>query len=104
MRGPRAASETLFLSGTASILGHESVHMDQVLEQTRETLRNLDALLDANDELRLLKVYLRSEEDLEPIRTLLDERIGRRVPTLWLRADICRPELLVEIEGVALPR
>ncbi len=40
----------LFISGTASIVGHETVHVGEVLAQTQETLRNLDAVIAAANE------------------------------------------------------
>lgn len=104
LRGPRGGGGTLFLSGTASIVGHESLHEGDVEAQTRETLRNMRLLQLEGDELSLVKVFLRRAEDLDAVRAILDQELGRDLPTLWLRADICRPELLVEIEGVALPR
>jgi len=36
----------LFVSGTASIVGHETIHQGDVAAQTRETMANIDALLD----------------------------------------------------------
>jgi chorismate lyase/3-hydroxybenzoate synthase len=104
LRGPRSAGGALFLSGTASIVGHESRHPGEVEEQTRETLCNLRALLGDSDVMDLLKVYLRHAQDRAAVGAILEQEFGRQLPTLWLRADICRPELLVEIEGLASPR
>ena len=35
----------LFVSGTASIVGHETQHRGDVVAQTRETLANLSSVL-----------------------------------------------------------
>ena len=39
-------SLTLFVSGTASIVGHRSLHIGDTAAQTRETLTNIEALLE----------------------------------------------------------
>jgi chorismate lyase / 3-hydroxybenzoate synthase len=103
-------AQTLFISGTASIIGHESAHEGDEREQTRETVRNIRALIDAANErigserfalgdLRY-KVYVRHAEHLPSIERELRGQIGQRAPVMFLQADICRRELLVEIEAV----
>jgi len=99
--------EHLYISGTASIVGHASRHGD-LLSQLDETLANLEALLaEANRRasaplgLVLLKIYVRSDLDPSPLRARIAQTMGADVPMLFLRADICRQELLVEIEGLA---
>ena len=98
----------LFVSGTASIVGHQTLHPDDVAEQTRECLRNIAAILaQANglapaaarlDDLAY-KVYLRHGSDLEPVRRELRRFVGAPVSAVFLQADICRADLLVEIEA-----
>jgi enamine deaminase RidA (YjgF/YER057c/UK114 family) len=99
----------LFVSGTASIVGHETIHPGDVIAQTRETLANIDALLEeanrvvgapryALDTLKL-KVYVRRPADLEAIRGALAPRLRPSTSIVFLRADVCREELLVEIEA-----
>lgn len=99
--------EHLYISGTASIVGHASRHLD-LLPQLDETLTNLEALLaEANRlastplSLALLKIYVRPELDPAPLRHRIVRVFGADVPMLFLHADICRRELLVEIEGLA---
>jgi len=99
--------EHLYISGTASIVGHASQHGD-LLPQLAETLANLEALLAEADrramtplELTLLKIYVRPNLDPAPLRDRIVRTFGANVPLLFLRADICRQELLLEIEGLA---
>lgn len=101
----------LFLSGTASIVGHASRHADSLKAQLDETLANLDSLLATArgsapslaphfDGTSRLKVYVRDAEDAAVVAAQLDARLGGGVPYLMLQADVCRRELLVEIEGM----
>ena len=46
------------------------------------------------------RVYVKRKEDYEAIRTTCTRRLGE-LPAVYVLADVCRPELLVEIEGVA---
>jgi len=101
----------LLVGGTASIVGEDSAHVDDVAAQLDETLRNLDALIDAatgrneaGDALtRLLdlRVYIARPEDAGTIRNVLALRCPRAERIELAIARMCRPELLVEIEGVA---
>lgn len=111
---PEDLGGALFVSGTASIVGHRSLHPGSLAEQTRETVRNLEVVREAAERAHptsrgtrfswsLLKVYLRNAIDEPEARRLLAELTGGHVPTLFLRADVCRRELLVEIEAVATP-
>jgi chorismate lyase / 3-hydroxybenzoate synthase len=104
--------ELLLLSGTASIVGHETLHSGDAEKQTQETLRNIEAVLaQANAHTRSaaaytlqelqLRVYVRHAKDLDLIRSIVDKAIGGGQPALYLEADICRPDLDVEIEGIA---
>ena len=98
----------LFLSGTASIVGHETRHAGDVSAQLSETLVNIEALLteaarfvpSRPAQARLLKLYLRRPEDRSLLQAQLRERFGADVPLFCLQADICRRDLLLEIEGV----
>lgn len=111
LRGSPGAN--LFVSGTASIVGCETMHHGDVDAQTRETLANIEALLrEANrmvgsaryslDGLKF-KVYVRQPRDLDAIKNALAQRLGAAAPIVYLRADVCREELLVEIEATGEP-
>lgn len=111
---PPESGGWVFVSGTASIVGHESVHIGDPVAQTEETMRNVEQVLDEGGgpgaggplgpRLHSLRVYVRRREDLAPIRDAVDRILGSPVPTAWLLADVCREELLVEIEGVGRGR
>ncbi|HEV2336367.1 MAG TPA: Rid family hydrolase [Stellaceae bacterium] len=96
----------LFISGTASIDHNgEVVHRGDVHAQLDRALGNVEALLAAGagrlDDLLYLIVYLRNPADFPSVR----QRLGHRLPGLPVVAvegPVCRPEWLVEVEGVAV--
>lgn len=105
----------LFISGTASIVGHETCHPGDVREQTRETLRNLAAVVDAANATRTGRfalesldavIYVRHAADVPAILAVIDETLGAGSHlarhAVVLEADVCRSDLLVEIEGHAM--
>jgi len=105
------ADKHLYISGTASIVGHESRHRDDVVPQLTETLRNMSTLVQNAEsehgvaigslaDLSQLKVYVRDEQDHELIREHMDDLLGEDVPVIYLGGDLCRKNLLVEIEGL----
>ena len=101
----------LLISGTASIVGHRSLHPGDVDAQLAETLANLQALIDVARTHRPslpprlgagspLKVYVRHRGDLPRVATRLDALLPPEVPRLLLHGEVCRAELLVEIEAM----
>jgi enamine deaminase RidA (YjgF/YER057c/UK114 family) len=105
----------IFISGTASITNSETRHAGDAAAQTRETLDNIAALIAEENLARhglpglgttlggigLARVYVKRKDDYERVRAVCEERLGE-LPTVYAAADVCRPDLLVEIEGVAL--
>ena len=102
--------EILFISGTASIVGYRTIHPDDVAGQCREALDNIAAVVaEANraarsrpfslDEL-VYRVYVRHAADFPVIRDTLAPRVGG-ADVLYVQADICRADLLLEIEAMA---
>jgi enamine deaminase RidA (YjgF/YER057c/UK114 family) len=99
--------ELLLISGTASIVGHQTMHIDDVEGQTRETLANIEALLGSANAKSLttpyrlselhLRAYIRHPTDLASVRAIVDELAAPSVPVAYVRADVCRADLLVEI-------
>ena len=101
---PRAR---VIVGGTASIVGEKSVHLGDVPAQTRETLDNIDALLQAAgaeglDALHHVRIYHVHHHDRNAIRRLVHERLPHLADRLeMVHAPLCRPDLDVEIEGLA---
>jgi chorismate lyase/3-hydroxybenzoate synthase len=111
MLPPTAGHLPLLLSGTASVVGHASMHADVTLAQVDETFANFASLLGAARRSQpalppefgagtRLKVYVRDAGDLETVATAMRSRYGSNVPHIVLHAAICRRELCVEIDGV----
>ena len=108
---------TTWVSGTASIVDSESRHLGDPEKQTEQTIDNIERLISADNftahglkgagaslrDLAKIRVYLKRAEDLAKCRAICERRFGP-VPAIYAVADICRPELLVEIEGVAFSR
>jgi len=107
----------LFVSGTASIAHAETRHPEDVVAQTEEILENIAALISEEnldrhnlrgsgtslDGLGLIRVYIKRPWDYARVRGVCQRRLGA-VPATYLVADVCRPDLLVEIEGIAFGR
>jgi enamine deaminase RidA (YjgF/YER057c/UK114 family) len=98
---------TLFISGTASIVGHESRHPGDVRAQLAEILTNIEALLDEARKAGLpaggrlsLKAYIRDPATAPLIEETVRHWLGAEGELACLNAEICREELLVEIEGI----
>jgi chorismate lyase/3-hydroxybenzoate synthase len=95
----------VFVSGTASVVGHETRHADCVESQVRETIGNLDAVLaaagvpDARERELLLKAYVRDAADAPRLRELLQQALPRAT-CVMLEAEICRRDLHVEVDCV----
>jgi chorismate lyase/3-hydroxybenzoate synthase len=108
----RSESAThLFISGTASVVGHQSQHAGLIDMQALETMTNLRALIDrargANGLLdrgmkiqSVFKVYVRHSHHLDTVRGILRAPFLLSGRLLYLQGDLCRKELLVEIEGL----
>ena len=108
---------TILVSGTASITNSETRHAHDAVAQTHETLDNIGALISEENLCRhglpglgtsleglgLVRVYIKREEDYANVRAACEKRLGE-LPTIYAMADVCRPDLLVEIEGMAFSR
>ena len=108
---PAAGSDLpLMLSGTASVVGHRSLHAGQTLRQLQETFVNFQALLDSARVHQpalpadfgrgsLLKMYLEDHTELAGLEQALPQWLDPQVPRMVLKATVCRPDLHVEIDG-----
>ncbi|MBI4998898.1 MAG: hypothetical protein HZC22_18755 [Rhodocyclales bacterium] len=103
--------ELLFISGTASIVGHRTMHVGDIAGQTRETLAHVAALLESANGLTRstpyamselsLRAYIRHAEDYPSVQAIVEAQVGTDAPVVYVQADICRHDLLVEIEAMA---
>lgn len=107
----------LITSGTASIKGQDTLHIGDVDAQLMESINNLRILVSqfnlrkheieygfGLEDLQLLRVYYRFEKDREVIEKKLMMTLAPDCQISYLRSDICRSDLLVEIEGVFLKK
>jgi chorismate lyase/3-hydroxybenzoate synthase len=111
----RDRADHLLVGGTASIVGEDSRHERDVHEQALETFENLERLLerafeaagiaprpaDALEAFTNLRVYVVREDDAPAVRGLVATRFPHVESIEYAQADLCRRELLVEIEGLA---
>ncbi|MGH8260627.1 MAG: pteridine-dependent deoxygenase, partial [Steroidobacteraceae bacterium] len=92
-------------------VGHASQHPGSLIGQLEETLANLGAVRERAATMQpalprswgagtLLKVYLRDGAAATCAAAHLAARMPPGVRCLTLEADICRPDLLVEIDCV----
>jgi len=107
-----AQRTVLFISGTASIVGHTTMHVGDVRRQTEEALTNIAAVRAVAAERAgvafpveslTYTVYVRRPADLAVVREVFEQAVGAHsaaaLDTIYLQADICRADLLVEIEA-----
>jgi len=101
----------LLLSGTASVVGHATLHGDSTQRQLQETFANFEALIGAARAHRpglptqfgdgsRLKVYVRDAAEIAEVRAALASHLPPQVPYIVLHAAVCRRDLRVEIDGV----
>ena len=97
----------IFISGTASI-DHEGkvLHLYDVVRQTQRMLDNILALLEkahaSEKDIKLATLYLRDPADAKAVQQVISERFGSGLPLVTVKAPVCRPEWLVEMECIAV--
>lgn len=104
----RLLGNTIFISGTAAIKGEQSINSHNATEQTAETMEIMDKLVSKENiptenngsHYTLLRIYVKHKEDIEAVKNFMDTHYPAPAKH-YLIADVCRPELLVEIEGIA---
>ena len=103
--------EILFISGTASIVGHQTVHPGDVVAQCRESLANVAAVVEQANRLARTgayalgemsyRVYVRETASQPIVAATLTPLLGAATDIVYVEADICRHDLLLEIEATA---
>lgn len=100
--------QTVYISGTAAIRGEASHIADDITEQTRMTMQNIDYLASnenypgegTSSTYEMLRIYVKYPCQMENARQYMTEHYPETFK-IYICADICREELLVEIEGIA---
>jgi enamine deaminase RidA (YjgF/YER057c/UK114 family) len=96
----------LFISGTASIIGQKSIGIGDIKTQTITTLSNINSLIKhANTfiidqkpfDFKEFIVYIKNIEDYQIVKEIVETKV-KNIPIIYTQADICRDELLVEME------
>jgi enamine deaminase RidA (YjgF/YER057c/UK114 family) len=104
----------VWISGTASIVNSQTVHVGHPARQTAQTIENIEKLIAADNLARHgiagsgaelsdvagLRVYVKYPEHYPIIRAVCEQHFGK-VPILYTVAGVCRSDLLVEMEGIA---
>ncbi len=102
----------IYVSGTASILGEKTVHEGDVEKQTLTTIENIKRLFTKENQDKLglsfdvskilfshLRVYVKYKKDIPAVQKVCEAELNCK-SSLFLESDVCRENLLVEIEGV----
>lgn len=99
------AMRTLLIAGTASIRGEDSVHAHSLDEQVGETLANLEAVTRragmSLSNITHARAYYRHESDRAAVEATVREALPSAATVEPVHAQVCRPELLVEVEAIA---
>jgi hypothetical protein len=104
---------TIFISGTASIQNEKTLGENDITIQSEITIKNISNLILSENLERaglfslqtpprysFIRVYIRNREDVGTVKKICDAFYGD-IPVHYLIADVCRNNLLLEIEGVA---
>lgn len=103
----------LFISGTASITSHSTQHEGDINRQTEVCLDNIQHLLNTAihdhqlpnisiSDFTQLKVFIKHSEHIKTVRTHIESLLGTHTSVIYLNGDMCRTDLLVEIEAIAI--
>ena len=101
-----------FVSGTAAIRGEQSMDKNSARSQTIQTIENIEYLVSKENLVRFgcktydlkllnLRVYIKNAADYDEVRATVEE-LYPQIPAIYTIADVCRDELLVEIEGILI--
>ncbi len=102
---------TLYVSGTASIIGQDTIGTGDVEKQAIVTIENIKTLTDQakisldrgrnishSGRFLLLRVYIKKQDYFRTVMAVT-EKYFPGVPVIYIEADICRDDLLTETEG-----
>lgn len=105
-------SGVLMVGGTASVVGEDSMHLDDLAGQFDETMSNLAAIADVAfgpapsralslERYGALRVYHPDPAHRPRLTAMVADTFPMLAEIEWTCTDLCRSELLVEIEGLA---
>jgi chorismate lyase/3-hydroxybenzoate synthase len=100
-RATRLARGPLLVSGTAAVVGEESMHPEDVKAQSLETFSNMDELAGGPENYSELRVYVVRDGDAAAVLEQVRDHFSNLITVELCPADLCRRDLLVEIEGIA---
>ncbi len=105
--------KTIYVSGTASIREERTIGINDVRQQTEVTIENISNLISKTNlnnagisnnyekiSFSFIRVYVKNISEINAVKEICNSYY-RGVPINYLVADICRENLLVEIEGIA---
>ena len=102
----------IFVSGTAAITGQLSSLQSCIKQQTEMTIQNILSLISRENlhkngidcsrdvTLSYLRAYTKHKSDIPLVKEIC-RKYFPEIPIAFVVADVCRPELLIEIEGEA---
>ena len=93
----------IVISGTASIRGYKSMHEMEVIKQLDESIKNYKMFIEPDKNIsNVSRVYLSKSQLFKyaEIIKILNKNFSENKYTL-MQGELCRKELLVEIEGIA---
>ena len=105
----------IFVSGTASIIGQETIGIGDVEKQTLVSIENIEKLIcienlvnncpnlffKTPNKYNHIRVYVKNAGDISLVKSICTNHFDN-IPAIYLQADICRNDLLVEIEAEAI--
>ncbi len=101
-----------FVSGTAAIRGEQSINSTSARQQTIMTIENIEHLVSSQNlinhgcrgyDLKYTKlhIFIKNPKDYEQVKSVAEQAYPH-LPIVYTVADVCRDELLVEIEGILI--
>ncbi|MFR9602654.1 MAG: hypothetical protein SNG02_02150 [Rikenellaceae bacterium] len=110
--GNKEEGYILFISGTAAIRGEDSMDSDDAATQTIQTMENIEHLVSDHTcnkygieisskerEIHSARAYVKLAKDTADIKRVTEARWSD-TSVVYLLADVCREELLIEIEAI----
>jgi len=103
-----SSGASVFVSGTAAIIGEESLALDNAGTQTDVTIDHIENLVEKGQlcstevslkpTYELVRAYIKNKADFDAIKQVCERRLPG-VSIIYVEGDVCREELLVEIEA-----